>query len=324
MRRFVFILLCGFIGFVGYRIGIVHAPTTQARALRLGRDEWTNPLLACSTADQKDEALLGVLATRWRAIIQNEQRASHVSQVSVYMRDLENGKTMGLGENDLYASASLMKLPILLAYLKKAEVDPGILNQTLNYNGSFDLDQQQNVKPSETLQKGDYKIEELLRHMIVYSANNAMVLLAGQIKEEGLRKIYDDLKIPFEFNQDQDLLISPKNYALFFRTLYSATYLSREMSEKALRYLNQVEFKQGIVAGVPETVRVAHKFGERVLKAQDGTSNAQLHDCGIVYHEKHPYVLCIMTQGQALESLTQVISQISSTTYAFMDKEYKP
>ena len=64
------------------------------------------------------------------------------------------------------------------------------------------------------------------------------------------------------------------------------------MSEKALRFLSQAAFRDGIISGVPQDIDVVAKYGERVL---DGLSSGQftgmkqLHEVGIVYHPRHPY-----------------------------------
>ncbi len=98
----------------------------------------------------------------------------------------------------------------------------------------------------------------------------------------------------------------------FFRILYNATYLDRIASEQILEILTKTTFSEGIVAGVPESTRVAHKFGSRELVDQSGSR--QLHDCGIVY-AKNPYILCVMTQGRDFTALANFIKDVSAVTY---------
>ena len=43
---------------------------------------------------------------------------------------------------------------------------------------------------------------------------------------------------------------------------------------------------------------------------------SELHDCGIVYQNDDPYVLCVMTQGRSFAELQALIADISSTVYA--------
>lgn len=66
---------------------------------------------------------------------------------------------------------------------------------------------------------------------------------------------------------------------------------------------------------MPASVKVAHKFGERLLE----DSTRQLHDCGIVYYPENPYLICIMTHGNVYENLEKTIQDISKMVYKEVD-----
>ena len=70
--------------------------------------------------------------------------------------------------------------------------------------------------------------------------------------------------------------------------------------------MSQTDFEKGIKAGVPENIKVAHKFSERRLG-----DLAQLHDCGIIYKQGRPYLLCVMTRGKNFEDLETLIGDVS-------------
>ena len=80
--------------------------------------------------------------------------------------------------------------------------------------------------------------------------------------------------------------------------------------EVAAALLAEAEFKDGIEAGVPAGLRVAHKFGE----FKDGQS-VESHDCGIVYAESRTYTLCVMTRGKKAADLAEVIANVSRIVY---------
>jgi beta-lactamase class A len=85
------------------------------------------------------------------------------------------------------------------------------------------------------------------------------------------------------------------------------------MSEKALSILSLSQYFQGLVAGVPNNIKIAHKFGERKF---NNTGETQLHDCGIIYAPKTPYLLCVMTKtNNNIDSASNVIKKISQTVY---------
>ena len=121
--------------------------------------------------------------------------------------------------------------------------------------------------------------------------------------------------------RDQDLQLSVRQYASFFRLLYNASYLNRTHSEQALALMAGSSYVKGLAAGVPKSVPVAHKFGER--GNLDANIRYQLHDCGIVYHPHTPYLLCIMTQGDDFARMERAIRDISRLFYEEVEKTFK-
>lgn len=159
----------------------------------------------------------------------------------------------------------------------------------------------------------------MLERMIVESDNNAFALLYQNINEKELKEVYTDLGLSIPENEKENLtdFMSVKAYASFFRVLYNSSYLNREMSEKALEWLTRSTFSLGLRAGVPETIPIAKKFGERNFSDDtfDPNSLKEIHDCGIVYYPDHPYLLCVMTKGKDYEKLASVIKDISKIVF---------
>jgi len=154
--------------------------------------------------------------------------------------------------------------------------------------------------------------------MIINSDNDALAMLDDSFWDNESNKVQKDLGVEVSDGNSTDDFITVKGYASLFRILFNASYLSRDNSEKALKMLSGVEFKKGIVAGVPPEIVVSHKYGERQL-----CDISQLHDCGIVYYPNHPYLLCIMTRGSDYNKLASVIKDISKTIYTDLNIRYK-
>jgi len=102
--------------------------------------------------------------------------------------------------------------------------------------------------------------------------------------------------------------ITPKDYANMLRGLYFSNYLRRPFSELALTIMLETDFNSQIPAGVPNTVKVAHKVGFYV-------NEGYYHDCGIVYASNTPYILCIMSKGGSPDEADRVMSQVSKIIY---------
>jgi beta-lactamase class A len=150
--------------------------------------------------------------------------------------------------------------------------------------------------------------------MISYSDNEAAHLLARLLGSDRLARVSEETGISRRGDNLPTAVISVRDYSAIFRLLYNATYLGREMSEKALQLLGRTTFSYGLTAQLPDSVRVAHKFGEHGVGAE-GSPEKQLHDCGVVYAPGSPYLLCIMTQGRDFTELARIISGISRLAY---------
>lgn len=216
----------------------------------------------------------------------------------------------------------------LISVLKVAEADAGILNRQLTYDGSFDENKTENIKPQKSLEPGvTYSVDELLTYLIAYSDNNACHLIHEVLDDKVLLEVYSDLGLPVPPQSANGLTVdymSAKSYSFMFRVLFSSTYLSRAMSEKALELLTTPDFPQGIEAGVPKNITTAQKFGERGVVSPTGQLlSAELHDCGIIYYPSHPYLLCIMTKGAKFDDLTRLIRDLSTLVYHDIDSKYK-
>jgi beta-lactamase class A len=282
-----------------------------------GQREFINPLLECGDAG----AVIGRLKSRFEDIVQKKVdeiiKSGKAEHISVYYRDLNSGPSFGIEEKEFFSPASLLKVPILIGWLKEAEKNPAILEKKIKYDGeNYNANKNETIHGAAEVEYGKtYTAEELLNLMIVYSDNNA-VLLLGNSGWSFSGKIYDALRLPKPDFSGGDYQLTVKDYSSFFRILYNASYLNQDMSNKALELLASVDFRRGLSAGVPENIVVAHKFGERT--APEGK---QLHDCGIVYYPNRPYLLCVMTKGADFDTLVSVVSGVSRLVFDEVARE---
>jgi beta-lactamase class A len=282
---------------------------------------FVHPLLAYHTPEA---TLLGdyiPLNNSLQTIINSAVNSGEATRTSVYFRDLDAGKWIGINQNDTYYPASLLKVPTLIAYYKEAEGDPSILLQTIAYNPSV-MPTDPFLVPTELVAGQNYSVQDLINKMIIDSDNGATFTLLENLNEDFLNEVYIALGIQNPGSDSADYQISDRTYALFFRILYNATYLSPESSEQALKLLSQATFADGLVAGVPDGTVVAHKYGEHIL-SQNGVANGvELSDCGIIYYPAHPYLLCVMTSAKDVQTADSIISNMSRTAYAAVEQEY--
>lgn len=302
---------------IGYKLPQKQSNQNQQEIRKSFDYKFINPLLECNNNLANNN--LSTLKHQIDDVIKQQINDKNISFASVYFRDLNNGPWFGINEKEYFTPASLIKVPILITYYKKAEKNPEILKQTIVNQEGADGVFIQNIKPSETMVSNQsYTIEELINRMIIYSDNDAYNDLTKNIDGNEILQTYKDLDVDISqiFINPNGNILTVRDYASFFRILYNASYLNKDMSEKALGLLSQTEYKQGLVAGVPSKIQVAHKFGERIYS---DTNEVQLHDCGIVYLPKKPYLLCVMTRGQDLNKATQTIKTISQKVFDYIN-----
>ncbi|MBX4197723.1 class A beta-lactamase-related serine hydrolase [Candidatus Parcubacteria bacterium] len=271
-----------------------------------------NPVLYTETTQSRSlvyNPLRKSLDTEIKTILNNQSADS----VSVYFRELNTGLWTGINEDVAYEPSSMLKVLVMLSYLRLAETEPSILSTKLTYAVADQLGQ--HYKPISIPKSGQYSVEDLIVKMITESDNIATDSLV-KANRKGFDLVYDSLQLPPPPQEKLIDFMSPKSYSVLFRTLYNSSFLSRGISERALLLLTQTTFTQGLVAGVPHEITVAHKFGEHTDIRPDGSLiSRQLHDCGIIYRPGNPYFLCVMTKGKDFSKLEKVISTISETVY---------
>lgn len=274
--------------------------------------QYINPLLFVDNSEENFSEYRP-LESKINKYIDDTVDKNNARKVSVYFRDLNTSHWGGVNENELYAPSSMLKVAVLIGYLKLAEKNPDILNRKLEYN--YKEQYQEYYKPNK-LKNGSYTVLEMLQQMIIESDNTSMSQLVALHSDE-IVKLYKDLKLPNIIDSNTDFM-STEDYSYIFRTLYNATYLRKSYSEQALKLLTFTKFDKGIVGGVGTTTKVAHKFGEHTITYNGTVTERQLHDCGIIYFPNKPYLLCIMTKGEDFTKLETIITDLSRIIFDFI------
>lgn len=272
-----------------------------------------NPLYECNTGVPYGTTQLLDLKNNVENYIDQLKSTSSVSKVSVQFRDLNTGQWFGINEHDVFSPSSLLKTPVMMAYFSESQKDPSILNKEITYTYDPIPVLSQTYQTESPIKKGNtYTIEQLIEKMIINSDNAALGLLEQNIDNSKINQITIDLGITTTSDAGPADYMDVLEYSTLFRVLYYSTYLDKEYSEKALEILSKSEFNKGLTGLLPKDVIVAHKYGERDTE----NNEHQLHDCGIVYYPKHPYLLCLMTKGANMNDLSTTMQRISKQIYA--------
>jgi len=236
-------------------------------------------------------------------------------EFSVYFRDLNNGPWLSYNSINMFDGASLLKVPVMIAYLKAAETNPELLNMEVTYLDSFTEEAGYDPAFDQNLKIGNkYTIKQLIEIMIKKSDNTAKNIL--QLNAQKLN-ITPDIETTYEFlgllkeDASNTNIISIEQYAGIFKILYNAEFLNGEMSNKALEIMSQTDYNNGLTKYKNPDLTISHKYGVRFF---EGDQIHQVHDCGIIY-KNNPYILCIMTNGKNKEKQENLIANIAKLSF---------
>ncbi len=247
----------------------------------------------------------------------NEFKANNeVTSASVYFRDLRRSEWVSYNDTEKYYPGSLMKLVLLIAYLREDEMMPGTLDKHMTLARPVSTDKHP-VYLSKSIEIGkSYPVRELLRYMISYSDNNAAYLLAENVNQTIFTKTITDMGMDAPAMNALNYPVTAHQYSYFMRTVYNSSYLSINHSEFAAELLSTCDFTRGFTAGMPAETKMIHKFGE-----SGDPSGQQLHESGIIYINDDAYLLTVMTKGKDMQQLPEVIRSIASLVYQHISAE---
>jgi len=227
-----------------------------------------------------------------------------------FLQDIQTGSWLGINERTGYVPASLLKVPIMISILKKVEREEIKLTDKIELIKN-DLDKNSG---KVYLKGAGTKITywELIKEMILSSDNTSKNALKRQLSDSEINAIFTHVGISNPYILQNGQVVTPRGYARILKSLYYSTYLSSDLSEKALDLMTDTEIESLISAGIPYQIQIAHKFSERP---------DTLGDCGIIYHPTNPYFLCVMVKDIELNQARQLITNLSKLTYEFVQSK---
>ncbi|MDB5185475.1 MAG: beta-lactamase protein [Candidatus Saccharibacteria bacterium] len=229
---------------------------------------------------------------------------------SFYLEYLPTGTSIRAESDDGgLVGASLLKLPITMDLYKADEL------------GRLNLDDTVTIK-QEWLDSnfGDlYKqgagtkitLREAARQTLQYSDNTALNTVYAYASQAipASESAINEIDAPFSVTPTKEVKITAKSYGSILKCLYYSCYDTPDDSQAILNILTHGDSYGRIEAGVPSTVKVAHKIGT--------FSNQTESDCGIIYIPKRHYVFCMMV-NEADPAASNAIKDVSALAYQYI------
>lgn len=178
-------------------------------------NKFTNPILDCENINPGNDSILSIssLENKVAAV----QKKYNVTFVSLYFRDLNDGQWIGVNEKEYFSPASLLKTPLLIAFLKHAESEENLLTKKITIqNSDIGTALKQNVvSPSSLIIGNTYSLLEIAEIMIQKSNNDAANIILKYVPEKDIAAVFHYVGVPYK-NERQEQNVRVKDYAGFF------------------------------------------------------------------------------------------------------------
>lgn len=235
--------------------------------------------------------------------------AAHAETIAVAFHDLESGERVEIRAREPMHAASTMKLAVLLAAFRlhvdlRKPVRIENRFRSLADGSEFSLDPKDDEDPWPYGQQ-EATLGALLEHMIVRSSNLATNLVMRTLKAPEVQRVCDELgaKGMRILRGVEDIRAHEKGLDNL-ATAHDLAVLLEAAPPPAVEILARQELNEGIPAGVPKGVRVAHKTGDIDLHH---------HDAALVFPPgRRPYALVVMTRGfESREAGVAAVREVS-------------
>jgi len=229
--------------------------------------------------------------------------------ISIYFEFLNTGSNIAVNKDTKVWPASLMKIPIALAVMKKVE------NGQLHMDSDFVLaDTDKDDAFGNLYQQATgthFSLEKLMSEMLVNSDNTARNIVFRNIQEQDIDDVLEHLGMEYDYKNDQR--ISAKKYSIFWESLFASSYLKPENSQKLIDMMSRSSASDFLSQGISAGTTFSHKIGV----AYDINAYS---DSGIVYVPGRPYILTVMINGHTKDEAQSIMKDISQKAYQYVSQ----
>jgi beta-lactamase class A len=241
--------------------------------------------------------------------------------MGVAIVDLTDGHKYLLHANDVFPQASSIKICVLAELYRQAQQGELKLTDLYTVNAA-DLVPDSDIMNGLTPGVTRITLRDLATMMVAVSDNSATNVLIDRVGMENvnaflsaqglrdtrLRRKMMDLKAAAEGREN---ISTPSEMAKLLQGLYRGEILNKEMTDDFFKVLSTHK-ESFIPRNLPEDLKIANKPGEL-----EGVRN----DSGVIFVDKRPYILCVMTTYLRRErDGEEAISNISLAAWRMIDR----
>jgi beta-lactamase class A len=229
---------------------------------------------------------------------------------------LSRSETILINEHEVFPSASVIKVPILVEIMFQRDEGRLSLDET------FSLRESDKVAGSGVLRDLHEGLELTLRDlavlMIIVSDNTATNMIIDRIGMDAVNERMRGLGLTsvtlarkmYDWEQQKlgnENLISAHEMMLLLRWIAEGRISSKSTSEEIIEIMARQQYRDRIPLLLPEDIRVANKTGSIARVT---------HDVGVVYTPDGPYVLCALARDvDEVFRAERAIAEVSRALY---------
>lgn len=229
-----------------------------------------------------------------------------VGDWGVFVKTVNGPEELKLGENIVMTAASVIKLPVLVVYYQAVDngkLDPGEIYSlaeadrweygtgSMQYQAAGTKYTYKEIAQLVANQSDNMGTEVLIKKLGGYAKVQQLVAALGLVKT----------------NLKANEITAGEAGGLFLQ-LAQGKLLSPASREELFNNLTKTVNEDRIPAGVPDNIRIIHKFG-----SEAGVVN----DCGIV-ESTNPYVICILAINVNVGEAEPLLPQISEAVWNWL------
>jgi len=278
-------------------------------------------LLSSATASAQDEKLTAAEAVIRRRIVASG------ADVAVYFKTLDGKVEWSARPDDVFHAASTMKIPVMIELFHQVHLGKIALSDKIVVKNEFHsiVDGSPYQLSARDDSEADlYKAEgqsrtlrELCELMITVSSNFATNLLIENLGVENIRAtvhalgadgvvVLRGVEDSKAFEKGLNNTVTARGLRTLLEAIAQGKAVDTASSSQMIAILKRQKFNEGIPAGLPPGIAVAHKTGE-ISKIH--------HDAAIVF-AKRSFVLVILVRGLAdIKQSAALMAEISRQIY---------
>jgi beta-lactamase class A len=263
---------------------------------------------------------------RWDEMVAHMQEtaAQYKGDVGIYVKNLKTGRLFEYNTDHTFVTASLIKVPIMVAAFQAIHEGRFTLNTRIQYKRSYRRDGSGTLKWSRP--GAYYPLSYLIYQMITKSDNTATAMLIDLMGYDYLNEKFAEMGLKATriaptgmsladrlADPALDNYTTPTEFAALLERIYKRQVVSDGLSDLMLEIMKGANSRTRLAKTLPREWQLARKTG--LLRKN-------CHDVGIVFSPEGDYVLCVFTNSNSANYRVAkgLISTVGKQAYDYIEE----